>query len=436
MTNQAKVGNTLNVALNGILVGRLQKNANGSINFTYDAAWLSKDDARAISLSLPLRRQTYTGDEVYNFFDNLLPDNTIVRERIQKRFRTKTNQPFDLLSSIGIDCIGAVQLYPDNTELPPVQTVNVTPLDEHQIADLLRGYRDGPLGMFDNIDDFRISLAGAQEKTALLNYQSQWCRPVKSTPTSHIFKLPIGHIAHNNIDLSNSCENEWLCLKIAKEYGLPVTEASLEKFEDQKAIVVKRFDRRWSDDGSWLMRLPQEDFCQALNIPSATKYESDGGPGIKQCMELLLGSDNVKDRETFFYSQIIFWLLAAIDGHAKNFSIYILPNTGYRMTPLYDIMSAYPMLANKQLQRQKVKMAMAVMGENRHYLWDRILSRHFIETAKIVGFSVDLAMDMMKEIKRKTPEVIKTVAKQIPDDFPTAISESIFTGILQQSNKL
>lgn len=436
MANQVKAGNSLNVALNGILVGKLQKSSNGSIRFTYDNAWLSRDDARAISLSLPLRKQTYTGDEVYNFFDNLLPDNPVVRERIQKRFRTKTNQPFDLLSSIGIDCIGAVQLYPDNAKLSPVQTVNATPLDEHQIADLLKGYRDGPLGMFDDIDDFRISLAGAQEKTALLNYHSQWCRPSESTPTSHIFKLPIGHITHHNIDLSDSCENEWLCLKIAKEYGLPVTEASLARFEDQKAIIVKRFDRRWSDDSSWLMRLPQEDFCQALSIPSANKYESDGGPGIKQCMMLLLGSDNVGDRETFFYSQIIFWLLAAIDGHAKNFSIYILPNTGYRMTPLYDIMSAYPMLANKQLQKKKINMAMAVMGQNRHYRWSEIQPRHFIETAKIVGFPTDAVTKMMADIKEKTADVIKAVTKQLPEGFPTAISDSILAGIVEQSNRL
>ncbi len=109
--------------------------------------------------------------------------------------------------------MGAIQLYPEHADVAPVKQVNAVPASDEEIEQLLLGYREAPLGMEVGIDDFRISLAGAQEKTALLWFGNQWCRPQGSTPTSHIIKLPIGHIAHNNLDFSESCENEWLCLQ-------------------------------------------------------------------------------------------------------------------------------------------------------------------------------------------------------------------------------
>ena len=131
------------------------------------------------------------------------------------------------------------------------------------------------------------------------------------------------------------------------------------------------------------MRLPQEDMCQALGISPNLKYQADGGPGMKNIMQLLLGSANpTEDRDIFYRSQVLFWLLAAIDGHAKNFSLFIEPEGKYRLTPLYDIMSAYPLMAKKQLQAQKIKMAMALKGKNNHYHWYNIQRRYFIETAK------------------------------------------------------
>src|SRR6185295_4475234 len=143
------------------------------------------------------------------------------------------------------------------------------------------------------------------------------------------------------IDLSTSVENEWLCAQIARAFGIPVAECRMETFGDQSALVVERFDRRLSVDGKWFMRLPQEDFCQATATSSALKYESDGGPGIGKIMEMLLGSERAaEDRRDFMRTQLVFWLLAGIDGHAKNFSIFLLPGGAYRLTPRYDIMSA------------------------------------------------------------------------------------------------
>ena len=426
---------TLTVAMNGDEVGTLYRDGNGAMSFQYAPTWLSEPGSRAISLSLPLQHGRIKGKEVFNFFSNLLPDSETIIARMQARFHIATAHPFDLLASVGRDCVGAIQLYPPESKIPSVMDIQADPLDEPQIEKLLNSYQMAPLGMEEGAD-FRISLAGAQEKTALLWYQNSWHRPRGSTPTSHIFKLPIGRIEQNNIDLRESCENEWLCLRIAKEFGLPVAHAELAKFGQKKVLIVERFDRRWSRDG-WLMRLPQEDFCQALGISPALKYESHGGPGIADAMKLLLGSRYAtQDREMFFKLQILFWMLAAIDGHGKNFSVFIEPESSFRMTPLYDVMSAFPIFETGGIPRKKAKMAMALQGKNRQYNFTMIQPRHFISTAVHVGFSQDTAFDLMQKMASQTEDVIATVKAELPANFPEKISNTIFQGLSNQATRI
>lgn len=423
-------------ALNGVEIGILTKDTSGAMTFQYLPEWVSRPGARAISMSLPLTLTPYQGERVYNFFDNLLPDSDTLRARMQARFQTKTGHPFDLLASVGRDCIGALQLYPENSTLPAINNITAEPLSSEAIVQLLENYQDAPLGMGQN-QDFRISLAGAQEKTALLWHQNKWQLPTGSTPTSHIFKLPIGFLEHSNIDLRKSSENEWLCLKILDAFGIPVAKADLETFGNQQILIVERFDRRWSKDLSWLMRLPQEDFCQALGVAPAIKYENDGGPGIQEAMQLLQGSQKAQaDREQFFKSQILFWLMAAIDGHAKNFSLFIEPASAFRMTPLYDVISALPLIAQGSLPAAKAKMAMSVKGKNRHYHWSRIQPRHFLTTAQNVGFPKSRATALISEITEQTEYVIQEVSTALPKDFPNNISGPIFEGMQSQADKL
>jgi serine/threonine-protein kinase HipA len=422
---------TLNVLMNGRLVGYLRKLSSGAVNFQYDEAWLETSGVRPISLSLPLKYEAYEGEQVYNFFDNLLPDNKQIRARIQTRFQVPTDRPFDLLSAIGNDCVGAIQLCPEEHPPRPVDVTTVQTLSSEEIAKLLKAYRTIPLGMSEEADDFRISIAGAQEKTALLWHEGQWCRPTGATPTSHIFKLPIGFIDHSGIDLRDSCENEWLCLKIASAFGLPTADAQIQQFEEVKVLVVERFDRRWSNDGTWLMRLPQEDMCQALGISPSLKYQSDGGPGMTEIMQTLLGSKQAEtDRETFFRSQVLFWLLAATDGHAKNFSIHLEAGGSYRLTPFYDVLSVYPLMQSNAIPRQKAKMAMALRGTSQnHYLWSKIQPRHFLSTAKAIHFPQKKAQQILTEMLGQTRDVATQVAKTLPPSFPHNISEPILQGM-------
>jgi serine/threonine-protein kinase HipA len=421
--------------MNGEKVGLLSQAASGKLEFRYDAAWLVSESGRPLSLSMPLAEQTYSGDIVENFFDNLLPDSQAIRNRIQRRFGARSNRGFDLLWHAGRDCVGALQLFPEDVRID-VKKIEAEPLDDATIAETLKSYRTMPLGMRDG-KEFRISVAGAQEKTALLRLQDKWQLPLRATPTSHIFKLPIGRIEHSNMDLSDSVENEWLCHAIFKAYGIPVAHTEMMSFEGTKALVVERFDRRWSTDKSWLIRLPQEDMCQALSTPPALKYESDGGPGIEKIMELLFGSNkSLEDRKTFMTQVFLFWVLGAIDGHAKNLSIFLLPGGAFQLTPAYDVMSAYPLLAKGQLEEKRMAMAMSLRGKNRHYSWARMFHRHWLSTAKFCNFPEDEMAQIIGKVLAQMDPVIEKVEGSLPKEFPTDVAAPIFAGMRKARDRM
>jgi len=432
---------SLAVWMNGERVGEWRIDRRGMHEFRYEETWLSSADARPISLSMPLQPPDapYRNDLVEGFFDNLLPDAIEIRRRIQARFGAATTSAFDLLAEIGRDCVGAVQLLPPDVQPEGLQTIEGDPLDEQGVADTLRAVTSSvALGQREAEDLFRISLAGAQEKTALLKHRKKWYRPSGATPSTHIFKLPLGRIGNMQADLSTSVENEWLCSKIVSAYALPVANCEIGDFSGQRVLIVERFDRRRSSTGAYWLRLPQEDMCQATGTPLALKYESDGGPGIQQISDLLLGSRNaVADRRTFFKAQIVYWMLCATDGHAKNFSVFIEPAGRYSLTPLYDVISAYPILGTgrNQLAPQKAKMAMAVLGKNRHYKWKEISPKHWLSTAAAVGVDSTVEEDIADLVAR-TPTVIESVSSILPKGFPTTVSDKIFAGLSAAADRL
>jgi serine/threonine-protein kinase HipA len=248
-------------------------------------------------------------------------------------------------------------------------------------------------------------------------------------------KLPIGELPKVGIDLSDSCENEFICLELARAFEFNVANSEVLHFGQQKVLSVERFDRRYSSDNTWIMRLPQEDFCQAMGISSAQKYQSDGGPSIKDCLTLLASSTNQHDRDTFFKTQIFFWLIAAIDGHGKNFSVFLEPNNHYRMTPLYDIISAFPLISKKGLQKQKIKMAMSLKGKNTHWKFDHMLPRHFLSTAEHVKYPVNKVKNHYEYFIDNVEPAIALVESKLPVSFPSYVAETIFSWLRNQAKK-
>lgn len=417
----------LRVLLNNRLVGHLLKETSGAIEFRYDQSWLEDGRATPVSHSLPLREDAYRGQPVVAVFENLLPDSELLRKRVAERVGAEGIDAYSLLSEIGRDCIGALQFVPDDDESDyDTSRIDGQPLGDDDIETLLNNLAQAPLGLSQD-QDFRISVAGAQEKTALLLHEGTWLKPRGTTPTTHIFKTQIGTLP-NGLDLSNSVENECYCLRLLATFGLPVNNAEIKTFGKTKALVIERFDRRSTRDGR-LLRRPMEDCLQALSFPPTRKYQSDKGPGMVEILKLLNSSDApAEDQKTFLKAQILFWLIGATDGHAKNFSIFLGPEGRFRMTPLYDVLTAQPSLDAHQLHEKQMKLAMFV-GDKRHYVIDYIKGRHFIQTADRAGLSTAIAVEALNEIRERVDIALATIERQISSDALQSIHTSVVKGL-------
>lgn len=406
------------------------------MTLAYDPAWVESDEGRPLSLSLPfnLDDQTVTGERVGSYFDNLLPDSEPIRRRIQSKFGLPGVDPFELLAAIGRDCVGAVQLLPVGETPENVFSIQARALRSEQLEQLLRA-ASRPSAFVEAEEDPRISLAGAQEKTALTFHRGRWCIPRGSTPTTHIFKLPLGLVGNRELDLSTSVENEWLCSRILAGFGLPVAECQISQFGASKALVVTRFDRKLHESKKYWLRLPQEDFCQATGTPGSAKYEAEGGPGLAEIASILQASEaREADLATLLMAQLLFWMLAATDGHAKNFSIRLLAGGRFQLTPLYDVISTWPLVGTKtnQLHPKKLKLAMAVRGKSKHYHLPEIRRRHFNAAARACGLGRDMEDLIAKAIER-TPSVVERVRAELPPGFPAHVFDSITQGLARSA---
>ncbi len=416
----------LNVFLNSRLVGQLLRETSGAISFRYDQSWLEWESVLPVSLSLPLREQAYSGAPVIAVFDNLLPDNDELRRQIAARTRAEGTDAYSLLAAIGHDCVGALQFLPPDREPGPAGAVEGDPISNAEIASIIDNLATAPLGITED-ESFRISLAGAQEKTALFYRDGQWFKPHGTTATTHIFKPSIGKLS-NGIDLTDSAENEYLCLKIIAALGIEAAKPQLATFGKKRVLIVERFDRRWTADGR-LLRLPQEDCCQALSVSPTRKYQDHGGPGIEQILQLLRGSDNpLTDQRLFLKANIVFWLMGATDGHAKNFSVFLRPGGRFQLTPLYDVISAQPSVDAKQVLLKHFRLAMS-FGTKPHYAIRQVAPRHFFQTADRAGIGKQVVPSILEELLHKIPAAVDGVLSDLPAGFPEKIATSISNGI-------
>jgi len=422
-------GRVLNVYVGASKVGQYSRTSGGATSFLYDPKWLSSDRAFPISLSMPLSDRLWSGEIVSGYFDGLLPDDPTVREKIAAHEHADSAGIFDLLAVIGRDCVGALRFVPEGLGPGDPTEMKYRLVNDDEIATRIASLAANPLGIYAD-DDFRISIAGAQEKTAFLQINSQWQLPLGSTPTSHIFK-PAMKEGPAGADFSDTPWNEWLCLTLCRALGLEAANAEVLIFNGEPVIVVERFDRTWQD--GVLYRLPQEDICQALGIPPMRKYQSDGGAGIIEVLAFLNGAiAPYEDRLTFMKAQIVFWLLAAIDGHAKNFSIFLTPG-GYRLTPLYDVMSAAPY---PEFPVQKIKLAMAI-GNKGYYRLNQIQLRHFYQTGQKAGLRAQDMDSIFSNLAAQMDNAIAEATALAADaGMPELTSGPIFAGVSKRAAML
>ncbi len=415
----------LDVYVGSSMVGQYSLAPSGATSFRYGLDWLSSERAFSVSLSMPLSDRSWSGEVVTSYFDGLLPDDRVVREKIARRERAESAGVFDLLAVIGQDCVGALRFVPEGQSPGDPTKMQYRPVSDDEIATRIASLAENPLGMVPDEGGFRISIAGVQEKTAFLRVDDQWQLPLGPTPSSHIFK-PAMKGGPDGIDFSDTPWNEWLCLALCRNLGLETADADVLLFGGKPVIAVKRFDRIWKN--GVLYRVPQEDICQALGVPTVRKYQSDGGPGIADILQFLNGAiAPYDDRLVFMKAQIVFWLLAAIDGHAKNFSVFLTPG-GYRLAPLYDVMSAEPY---PQFPAQKTRLAMAV-GNRGYYRLNQIQLRHFYQTGRKAGLREQDMDSLFSDLAMQIGDAITRVAALAAD---TGMPQSTYEPILAGADK-
>lgn len=202
--------------------------------------------------------------------------------------------------------------------------------------------------------------------------------------------------------------------------------------------LVERFDRRWNAERTVLLRLPQEDMCQTFGLPSSVKYESDGGPGIARIMAFLMGScEALKDRYDFMKFQVFQWLIGATDGHAKNFSVFIQAGGSYRLTPFYDIISAFPVLGGAGIHISNLKLAMGLnASKGKKTAIDKIYPRHFLATAKLLKFPEVQMHEILSDFARMIPAALDNVKTSLPTNFPENVVTAVETNVLRLHRRL
>lgn len=355
------------VLLSDRVLGRISRQPRGGqLELTYDEEWRSRSDACPLSLSMPLTASAHGNDVVTSYLWGLLPDNEMILDAWAKRFQVSARNAFALLAHIGEDCAGAARfVVPERVGVRAKGTIEW--LRERDVAARLRALHRDPSAWRTSTDAGQFSLGGAQPKTALFFDGKRWGVPSGRVPTTHILKPGAPH-------LDGHAENEHVCLLLAREAGLPVATSRVARFEDEVAICLERYDR--VARGTDVVRIHQEDCCQALGVPPVDKYESTGGPGVRAITDLLRqqSTEAHEDIGTLIAAVAFNWIIAGTDAHAKNYSVLLGGGGAVRLAPLYDIASYLPYAGH---QLRKLKLAMSIGGKHRlhdvgAYQWSKL----------------------------------------------------------------
>ena len=390
------------VLMNRVEAGRLDYER-GRLIFTYAEHWREQEGAIPLSFSMPLTVASYAGAEVGAFVWGLLPDNEQIIQEWARRFHVSPRQPFGLIGAVGEDCAGAVQFVdPDRIAAVVSGEVDgVEWLTEAEVGERLAGLRTNRGAWRRAGDGGQFSLAGAQPKIALLRQDDRWGIPRGRVPTTHILKPP-------SADLEAQAENEHFCLSVLGRLGLPVAQSAVQTFGGEVAIVVERYDRVPTPNG--VIRIHQEDFCQALGVSPDRRYQNEGGPGLREIINLLrqVSSAPQEDVETFVDAAIFNWIVGGSDAHAKNFSLLHAGSGRARLAPIYDVASVLPYAP--QVQLQDVKLAMKIGGE---YRLSEIGIRHWVKFADENGIDFDHVRSRAASMADQLPDLAKTVRDEI-----------------------
>ncbi len=389
------------------IVGHLSSVDSQNLSFQYTQSWLEKgtprDGAFPVSLSLPLRRETYSPPVSHDFFVNLLPEGG-VRGRLEAHLKVSPGNDIELLRRVGGDCAGALSLVPSGTTSHREQRPgDLRKIDEDALQRWASGY-GVPFARSDDETGVRLSLAGAQDKLPVRLQDDAYFLPAGSEPSTHILKFaspPYSYLP----------ENEAFVNLIAKELGLVVPRAWLETVGTQRFLVLERYDREHTNE-RW-RRLHQEDFCQALGVSHRRKYEHEGGPTLKQCAQLLRQHASIPAIEI---ERLLKWSLFNLlagnsDAHAKNVSLLWSANGRLTLAPFYDL------VCTRTYETLDRHLAMAIGGETDP---GRIARRHLHGLGDDLGVRPALVEQTWRDVAERSTDVLRRCKKTFVDTWGTS----------------
>jgi serine/threonine-protein kinase HipA len=389
---------------NGRSIGRITRDGRGRLTFVYADDWRGAHGAYPLSLSMPLTATEHGHKPVEAFLWGLLPDSANVLDRWARQFQVSARNAFALMSHVGEDCAGAVQFVrPERLAHVAGQgPAEIEWLDEKEVANRLRALLADHAAWRMPRDTGQFSLAGAQPKTALLYENGRWGVPSGRTPTTHILKPPTG-------EFDGHAENEHVCMQLAAALGIATANSQVMKLEDQVAIVIERYDRQRTDAG--LVRVHQEDMCQAMAIMPMMKYENEGGPGARRIVDLLrtFSSRADEDVRRFVDALAFNWLIGGTDAHAKNYAMLIGAEGRARLAPLYDIASILPY----SFDPQKIRSAMKIGGT---YRLRDIGPRQWCKLATELRLDADGLMTRIGDLAGALPDALADVCRTAQAD--------------------
>ena len=379
-------------------VGRLTLDDKRRFLFQYEKAWIEREHALPLSLSLPLQDAAFEDDAARAFFANLLPESEL-RKMISRQLHVSEGNDFALLEAVGGECAGAVSLLPEG-ELWSDEG-EYKPLTDDALNQLVREMPQKPMLVAEG--DIRLSLAGAQNKLPVFYDMGVVSLTKGYVPSSHILKPPMEHF-------SNTVENEIFCMQLAKKMGLNVPEVTLLQTE-KPLYLIERYDRTRNAEGE-LVRLHQEDFCQSLGVAVDMKYENEGGPSLQKCFQLIrdYSVNPIADVKALLEWTIFNYLIGNADAHGKNISMLFIKE-GPQLAPFYDLLSTaiYPNLSSK--------IAMKIGGE---YRPEWIAVRHWQRFANDIGVNTK----MIRQNLKKMSEKITVEADALTESFSKKYGEN------------
>jgi len=388
----------LSVRLNGLEVGIL-KLTNGKMEFTYN-----NDAKKTLSLSLPLQKESFKEKICRSYFGGLLPENPNTRDLLAKKYKINISDDFKLLKEIGRDCAGAISFHEITESQNETQLVKIEgkSLTNEELKNYIKELPYRPyLGK-------RLSLAGAQEKTAVCLIDNTIALPDEDVPTTHIIKTALP-------GYTQSIQNEYICMKAAKKFGINVANVEIRKIDDMEFLLIERFDRIINDNldnQSFIQRVLQEDFAQSLGVQSRDKYDVT----FKDCLKVLNQTTTPAQSKLEFTKRVIFnYLSGNADAHAKNFSIYLYENNAIELTPAYDLLCSSVYDCDQRIAMK--------IGKARFY--SDVTDTDWELFASDLDISSKLVKAELQKQKQSLPNIIKEIAAEINCEIGYKISEYV-----------